>query len=301
MKKQMTLYKAMYLLYTILNVIMYLANAMSYIQLNRYWGDSIPNKNAFITFIYIILEIIALVMLSGSTTKYVTPFQKLYYRKLRIAYFPYFLLIGSRFVTVNMHQKSAWYIYMIIWTLLAIVSTIIYLHTFRSCKALIQSDTEKCSKLLQEYSLELSEDELVIMKKIKRSIMQLFGLFVVSAFFDRTFYSNKLMFIGFMIAYMVVIYLSLMDIFRFYHQKTCYILNAVNALICGGGCVFVWLVYQKIFDIPFLSNRTLEELVIIQLIFMLPCLIWLFSKYKRYQRYHINQIADNLMQDSKSD
>jgi hypothetical protein len=280
---------------------MYLANAMSYIQLNRYWGASIPNKNAFKIFTYIILEIIALVMLSSSTTKYATPFQKLYYRKLRIAYFPYFLLIGLRFVTVNMHQKPAWYVYMIIWTLLAIVSTIIYLHTFKSCKALIQNDTEKCNKLLQEYSLELSEDELVVMKKIKRSIMQLFGLFVVSILFVGTFYLNKIMFIGFMIAYMLAIYMSLIDILRFYYQKTCYILNAVNALICGVGCVFVWLVYQKIIDIPFLSNRTLEELGIIQLIFMLPCLIWLFSKYKRYQRYNINQIAENFMQGSKSE
>lgn len=291
----------MYLMYTILNVIMYLTNAMSYIQLNRYKDSSIPNKNAFMLFVFIIFEVLALVMLSSSTTKYATPFQKLYYRKLRIAYFPYLILIVLRVVTVNIHQKSAWYVYMTIWTLLAIVSTIIYLNTFRSCKALIQNDTEKCNKMLHEYSLELSEDELIIMRKIKRSIIHLFSLFVVSTIFANTFYSNKIMFVGFMIAYMVVIYLSMMDIFRFYYQKSCYILNAMNALISGAGCVFVWLVYQKIIDISFLSNRTLEELVVFQLIFMLPCLIWLASKYKRYQRHNINQIADNFMKGNKSE
>lgn len=289
----------MYLLYTILNIIMYLTNAMSYIQLNRYKDSSVPNKNAFMIFIYIILEILALVMLSGSTTKYSTPFQKLYYRKLRIAYFPYFLLIGLRFVTVNIHQKTAWYVYMVIWALLAILSTFIYLHTFRSCKALIQNDAEKCNKLIHEYSLELSEDELGIMKKIKSSIMILFCLFVISTLFAKTLFSNNIMFIGFMIAYMAVIYLSLMDIFRFYYQKSCYVLNVMNSLLCGVGCVFVWLVYQKIIAIPFLSNRTPEELVVFQLIFMLPCLIWLFSKYKRYQRHNLNQITEKFLKDSK--
>lgn len=66
-------------------------------------------------------------------------------------------------------------------------------------------------------------------------------------------------------------------------------------------CFFVWLVYHKVIDISFLSNRTLEELVIFQLIFMLPCLIWLFSKYKRYQRYNIDQLADSFLQDNKSE
>ena len=65
--------------------------------------------------------------------------------------------------------------------------------------------------------------------------------------------------------------------------------------------LFVWLVYHKVIDISFLSNRTLEELVIFQLIFMLPCLIWLFSKYKRYQRYNIDQLADSFLQDNKSE
>lgn len=301
MKKQTILYKGMYLLYTILNAIMYLANAMSYIQLNKYKDSSFPYKNAFLVFIYIIVEIFALVLLSSSTTKYSTPFQKLYYRKLRIAYFPYFLLIGLRFVTLNTHHKSAGYIYISVLTLLALLSTFIYLHTFRSCKSLVQNDTEKCNKLLNEYSIKLSEDELSIMKKIKRSILILFSLFIVSSLFVDTISSNKFVFLGFTIAYMVAVYLTLVDIFRFYYQKTYYLLNVLNALLCGIGCLFVWLVLNNIIKTPILSNRTPEELAIFLLIFMLPCLIWLSSKYKRYQRYNINQRADNFLQNSKNE
>lgn len=299
MKNKTLFYEGVYLLYTFLNLIMYLSSIASYIQFNRYIDSSIPHKTAVFIFFMIVLEFISFILLSGSISKNASPFQKLYSGKLKLAYFSFFLLIGLRFITLSMHQTISVYVYIAFWALLGTLSTSLYLYVYRRCSALVKNEPQKCQSLIQEYALTLSEEELNLMKTIKRSLLILGCLYVISAMFINTFCTNKITFIAFSIIYMIVVYKSLIDVFRYYDSKRAVLWTLVNTLCSGLGCLAVWLCFQKVIPWSILSDRSLDELVILLLVFLLPSIIWLNSKYKRYQRHKLNQLADSFLRGNK--
>ena len=299
MKKKTLLYEGVYLLYTLLNIILYLANAASYMQFARYKDTTIPYKNAFAASLLILAEIAAFALLSGSVTKDSTPFQKLYYGKLRIAYGCFLPLIALRFLTLHLHSNAGIYVYMIVWGVLGILSEFLYLTAFRRCSALVKHEPETCRQLLHEYALVLSADELAVMKQIKRSILCLGGLFLLSAMCMEQLCSGGIVFTVFSVVYIAAVYMSLITVFRYYAAKRAPLWSGLLALCSGLGCLAVWLISKKIITAPILTDRTPEELAVLLLLFLLPAIIWLNAKYRRYQRHRINDLADNFMNRSK--
>ena len=299
MKRSTLFYEGIHLLYTLLNIIMYLANAASYMLFTRYKDTTIPYKSAFAIFLLMLAEIAAFVLLSGAVTKDGTPFQKLYCRRLRIAFGCSLPLIALRFVTLRLHSPAGTYAYMTVWGLLGILSACLYLSAFRSCSALVKHKPETCRKLLDEYALVLSADELAVMKQIKRSMLYLSGLFLLSEMFMEQLCSGGIVvFAGFSIVYMAAVYMTLIPVFRYYAEKRAPLLSVLLALCAGLGCLAVWLISQKIITSPILTDRTPEEIAIFLLLFLLPALILLGAKYRRYQRHRINERADSFMRKS---
>lgn len=299
MKNNTLFYEATYLLYTLLNIILYLANGASYMHFARYKETAIPYKDAFSIAFLILTEIAAFALLSSSVMKDNTPFQKQFYRKLRIAFGCFLPLIALRFVTLHLNSTAGTYVYMIVWGMLGILSAFLYLTAFRRCSALVKHEPDTCRQLLEEYALVLSADELAVMKKIKQSLLCLSGLFLLSAMFLEQFCSGGIIFTGFSIVYMAAVYMSLIAVFRYYAGKRAPLRSGLFALCSGLGCLAVWLVTQKIISIPILTDRTPEETAILLLLFLLPALSWLNRKYRRYQRHRINDLAGSFMNKSK--
>lgn len=297
MKRKKLLSEAMMCISGIINILMYLLNIISYMELVKYTdGASMSHGTAAFTAFLMASELILIVLLSGTINKDASPFHKLYTSKTRVMFGAYIVLIILRYITLTASWTTPkpWLIYSVTWGVMACISTIVYISICRNLLSIIKNDEEKCKQLEKEYIISLSEAELDIMQKIKRSLVIIVSMVFVTDIAASFIINSKIICIVYLIAYMIAAGIAVYEVLRYYHKKTYLLITVSNSVLAGAGCTAIWLLYNSMINIPAFSGRTLDELLILQIVFLLPCVIWLSMKYKRYRRHKFLQIAENL-------
>ena len=291
MKKKRLLTEVIFVISTIINAIMYIADGLLYVELHKYKDyENIPVSKASFMLVLLIIEILSLIMLSSSINKDSSPYHKLYTKKTKPIYWGFLALMFLRYVTISV--SNAGNAYVALWGVLMLISSFTYVWICKNLSYIFEHNEDLCIKLEEEYYIEVSDKELDILKQIKKFLLIIIGVVLVATLFCEVIFSNLIVNIVYTSIYVFIIGYSTLDIFRFYFKRRFVLIIVCNCIFAAIGSTIVWLISNNIIFISFLSGRPEEELILIQFLFLLPCILWFGNKLKKYQRLSFNKISN---------
>ncbi len=288
--------QAVYVIQALLNFLYYISNiCSSYIFYKFADGSEIPYKQAGLAIFFIIVELISFILLTSNLNIDASPYTKLFIKKYIIIFLTYILLFILRFIVLKVSYNGVKpdLLYSIVWTIFFAVTMILYIQICRNIFNMVDSEQDKLEEMENEYTITLSQDELIIFSKFRTFLKSFILLIIASNIMYGLIMKNIISMSIYTLAYMIFLITQLKDFFKFYYPGKHMLISVINSLVAGMGCIVVWMIDKDYIMLNFLNNKSLSELFVIQLLFLAPFFIWANSKYKRYQRYRYNKIINN--------
>lgn len=275
--------KRMYIFMNFTNVLFYISNIALFAitrQLSSILG--IKARYVIIMSALVLVELAVLCVNSAMINSKITAFQSLIRKQTRIIYFSYIVLLAAPYFVVNyIDFKYNYYIYAVIWLLLFVISAAI----FKDIYYHIDSCAENYEKDIQSNNeISIKSDELVIMQAIKKFFIVELTVHFITVMFCELIMNNIYVFGIFVVLYSLVLYSFSSEIFSYY-LKNSKLISWINVVFAGTGWFLVRTLYYN-----YLHDYELEEVLILQIPFLIPCMIWMSNKYRTYQTYTLKQI-----------
>ena len=266
-----------------MSILFYISNIALFVIARQFNGNfNVKTRYAIIINALVLIELVVLCVNSAMINSKIKAFQGLVKKHALIIYLSYIILFVAPYFIINyINSKYNYYIYAIIWFLLFVISIAkfkdIYYHIddyIENIKEDIQSNNE----------ISIKPDELVIIKAIKKFFIVELIIHLITVVFCESIMNNVYVFGSYIALYLAILYSFSSGIFGYYLKKF-KLISWINVVFIGTGWFLVRTLYYN-----YLYNYELEEVLILQIPFLIPCMIWMSNKYRAYQTYNIKQI-----------
>lgn len=271
--------KNIYVFSIILNFVFYLINISLFFILNRIKDiEKINGKYALAIVFFTLIELAVVAINSNTINPNGSVFHRIYYKKSIVSYVFYFVLIVMQFLTIKFKTKKLYYIYLSIWIVFLLISVCISKNILKEIDGKI-NDKEELKRLYNEYNFILEKIPIEIKIDIKYFFLKELAVYVFSLFFCDFIMNEIYVVCIYAFVYMILFWKLLERIFKHYYKNRYGVCLFFNTVFSGMGVFLVWYLHKYN-----CLNRELEELMMFQVIFLLPCMIWLSKKYGVYQK-----------------
>ena len=278
----------MVILRFIMCIAFYICNWSLYEKCHTYYGMSgIPYKEGFVMTVLVALELLFLALSLESVYKFSTPETLKFYKHYRIVYATYVILMVSTYITLVSNSKLV--VYFLLWGALFLASVLI--NIFISRKACFLTYRE-LNEWLKDYCVDIDDNQKSVLKKLKSENIKLLIFYVISFWVYKHIMSFTWLFIIYEWIYIAFLVWRYREVFKYYYPERYLEISLLNAVFCGAGALIVFLLNMKYLNIEIFQNRTLEELSVIQILFMIPFAIWASSKYRGYRCFEYMKLVD---------
>lgn len=271
-------------------IVFYVCNWLLYKKVHIYYGVSgIEYKESFVMMLLITLQIISLTLSIESIYKFSTPTTLRFYKHYRIVFLSYIIMLISTYITITNDFKLL--VYFLLWGGMFLTSILINVFILRKN---LQLSYQEYNELLEVYCIDIEENEKNGMEKFKSESIKLILFFVCSSLVYDYVMSNIWLFIVYEAIYVFFLIWRYSAVFKCYYPKGYHIISLLNGVLGGAGSLIVFLINTRILDMEILGYRTLEELILVQVLFLIPLYFWGISRYRSYKSFEYMKKVENL-------
>lgn len=269
----------------IINIIFYVSNIIVYNQIKFHSnGTKIPIKNAVLFYIFGGLEFLAFIITLESLFKDIDPLNFKYVKKYRVIFFTYLITLFSDFFSLKITIKGVNLIIanVIIW---AVMFILVFLLQKSIYENYLEIDLNSFLKLEENYiKNDIEENEKDTIKNFKKFSFGVLIITVFSVIIYENIMDNVLFFVFYLILYTLILLKLIINTFKFKKKKQTIIFSLLNSFFASIGCLMVWLLYNNYIKFNFLNNRSLDELYVIQVLFLMPIYFYGLKIYMKFNK-----------------